>query len=356
MTASTGSRPQRFGSTAAEEAGAWDARLRAPDCSDDDRARFAVWRDADPVHQAAFEHLQTLVASLRGGRGRADARSLRDEALRAVRARGRRKRLRDTVAASVVAVAICVALWTTSTADWLQPPLNDLVARLTGTKSYATGVGQRSTFVLEDGSSLELNAESRIKVKFSETRRDVELTQGQALFSVAKNPQRPFIVHARNRDIVAVGTQFDVRLDSGSVQVTLIEGKVRVQQSRTDAPQSPGSLASSPDTGELYLTPGKQLIAKPLASTVRDIDVARVTGWRDGHIFLEDLSLEDAVAEMNKYSATQIKVIDPALAGLRVNGMFMAGGQEAFASALESYFPLAAERHGDKEILLIARH
>jgi transmembrane sensor len=356
MNASTGSSPQRFGSTAAAEAGAWDARLRAPDCNDDDRTRFAAWRDTDPTHQAAFEHLQTLVASLRGGRGRADARALRDEALRAVRARGRRKRAWGTVAASVVAVGICVAFWNMSSVDWLQTSLDDLIAPLTGTKSYATGTGQRSTFVLEDGSSVELNAESRIKVTFSETRRNVQLTQGQGLFSVAKNPQRPFIVHARNRDIVAVGTQFDVRLDSRSLQVTLIEGKVRVQQSRTGDPQSPGSLGSPADTAEVYLTPGKQLIAKPLASTVRDIDVARVTGWRDGRIFLEDLSLADAVAEMNKYSATQIKVIDPALAGLRVNGMFMAGGQEAFASALESYFPIAAERHGDKTILLMTRH
>ncbi len=107
--------------------------------------------------------------------------------------------------------------------------------------------------------------------------------------------------------------------------------------------------------------PGKQLTARFQASStsrppereaqaaVRDIDTANVTAWRNGRVFLEDLPLEDAVAEMNKYSATKLRVGDAALGGLRVNGMFMAGEQQAFASALESYFQIATQRRGDRE-------
>lgn len=375
--------PKRHGESDAgtsamiQDAAAWDSRLRAPDCTDDDRVRFAAWRDADPARSLVFERLQVISASLRRDRGRADVRALRDEALRTVGAK-RRRRLAWAAAAACV-LALGAALWRMSAGEWALAPLNDLVARFSGTESYATGIGQRSTFVLEDGSSVELNAQSKINVAFTKSQRNVELVQGQALFDVAKNPLRPFIVHAGDRRIIAVGTQFDVRLDTRSVQVTLIEGKVRVVEGEASA-----------GSNEILLTPGKQLVAKlqnsrsrrartegeggaddparaagsalrdgsaqppeaEYSDIVRDVDVAKVTGWQSGRVFLEDLSLEDAVAEMNKYSSTQIRLGDPSLAGLRVNGMFMAGAQQAFVTALESYFPIVAERRGEKEIVL----
>jgi transmembrane sensor len=99
----------------------------------------------------------------------------------------------------------------------------------------------------------------------------------------------------------------------------------------------------------------KQTVRDQTSEVVRDIDIAKVTGWRDGRVFLEDLSLGDAVAEMNKHSAVQIVLSDPSLDRLRVNGMFRAGEQEAFVTALESYFPIKAESRGDNEIALSAR-
>jgi len=90
-------------------------------------------------------------------------------------------------------------------------------------------------------------------------------------------------------------------------------------------------------------------------NTVRDIDVAKATSWRTGRIFLDDLSLADAISEMNRYSPVQITVDDPRLAQLHVNGMFRAGEQDAFVNALEQYFPISAERRGDHSIILTAR-
>ena len=92
---------KRFDSRVAQEAGAWDARLRAPDCSENDRARFATWRDCDPAHRKAFEALQSLVISLRHDSARADVRALRDEALRLSARRRRRLWLTGAAAATV---------------------------------------------------------------------------------------------------------------------------------------------------------------------------------------------------------------------------------------------------------------
>lgn len=331
----------------AEQAGAWDARLRAPDCSDEDRARFAEWRDADPAHQQTFERLQTLVATLRHERSRADISALRDEALRAGQ-RHRRHVWLGTIAASVAAITFGIAVWKGPSADWLRQPIAALVTRLSGAQIYSTSTGQRSTFVLDDGSNIELNAQSRIEVRFSDYRREVLLVEGQALFNVSKDLRRPFIVRAGNRQVLAVGTRFDVRLDSTSLQVTLLEGKVRVEQDTAMWQRGP----------EVELTPGKQLVARktgPRSDVVRDIDVAKVTGWREGRIYFNDLPLAAAIQEMNRHSTVHVRLESPELSELRVNGMFNAGDQEVFVSALQDYFQIAAERRGAREIVL-TRH
>jgi transmembrane sensor len=329
----------RISDSTADQAGYWDARLRSPDCSGLDRALFAEWRDSSRRNREAFERLQAVVATLRHNRARADVRALRDAALSAEKPRAPRRRIL-IAAAAVVCLAVAATFWTS------ESPRGEI---------YETGTGQRSTSTLQDGSSIELDARTRIKVNFSSTRRNVELLYGQALFHVAHNPSRPFIVRAADREITALGTQFDVRLDETSVRVTLIEGKVQVSQDASHA-----KAATLPTAAPAVLTPGQQFVA--LASTtaadgarVRSVDIAKVTGWRVGRIFLEDLTLTDAVAEMNRHSPVQIIVGDPQIAELRVNGMFRADEQEAFVTALEQYFPIAARHNGDTEIILTPR-
>jgi transmembrane sensor len=346
----------------ADEAGYWDARLRAPDCTDADRARFAQWRDGAASHRAAFERLQMLIATLRGEAGRADVRGLRDAAVARVRRRQRRRTW--SVAASIAFLVAGAAIWTMLPEGKRWDPVHAFAA-LAQPDRYATGIGQRSSVTLRDGSTVELNTRTQLEVRFSDTRRSVKLVEGQALFHVAKNPQRPFVVHAGDREIVAVGTEFDVRLDADSVRVTLLEGRVEVERS--------GPVSSRPQT----LDPGQQLVAE-LASVagkaagtstlaasaekrraaqhgeavVRTVDVGKFTSWREGRVFFEDLPLGEAVAEMNRYSAIQIKVDDSALSHLHVNGMFRAGEQEAFVAALQDYFLISVTRRGDAEIIL----
>ncbi|MBL8270473.1 FecR family protein [Steroidobacter sp.] len=328
-----------------EQAGFWDTRLRSPDCTDEDRAHFAAWRDADPAHRAAFERLQTLLATLNAGLNRADVRGLRDNVVTAVERRRRRK---------VWVAAACLALVVGGVATQaLQPQLGGI----DNVESYSTQIAQRSTVSLRDGSILELNAGSQIEVSFSEQRRSVRLLAGQAMFRVAKDPSRPFVVRAANREIVAVGTEFDVRLDASSVQVTLLEGKVNVD--RSDAR----------DPAHQSLLPGQQLTAvlnsaaiRPLGAAgnapdvqIREVNVERVTAWRDGRVFVDDQPLAAAIEEMNRYSQKQIVVHDAALAAVRVNGVFRAGDQEAFVAVLQSYFPVTVSSRGDAEIVLTSQ-
>ena len=362
----------RISDQVAEEAGQWDARVRSPDCASADRTRFAEWRDASPEHREAFERLQTVLTTLRRNLVRAEVRAIRDESLRAEKSSSPSKRT-FAAAAAIATLTVATALWTTLPDRFQRAPLRESLAMtesLLGWQRsdiYETDVGQRSISTLQDGSSVELDARTRVKVVLSERARNVELVYGQALFHVAHDAKRPFIVRAADREITALGTQFDVRLDGTSVRVTLIEGKVKV--------------SGEPSQNAAYLMPGQQLIARIPGShgkmvgnfathssgsqrdftasdgdaLVRDVDIGKVTGWRDGRIFLEDLSLAEAVAEMNRHSPVQISVADPEIASLRVNGMFRAGEPQAFVAALEQYFPIVARHYGDTQIELTRR-
>ncbi len=376
----------------AEEAGFWDARLRAPDCTDTDRARFATWRDQDLCHRAEFERLQLIAATARQEITRADVRALRDAALRA-----RGSRQWNTVLATAAALAV-LAL---GLGVWIEHPEFSPTASIRHLMSFAQGrgtgdvgerymtqVGQRSTVTLRDGSTVELNAKTLITVAFTPTQRLIELVDGQALFHVAKNAQRPFVVRAGDREILAIGTAFDVRRDPSSVRVTLVEGRVAVSREPLSDPsassgshqilaaelfskshpgsatpngpqpvQLPTGVPGSAATAEVFLEPGQQLFAQEVSgqSVIQSVDVQKVIGWRVGRVTLEDSTLADAVTEMNRHSPVQIRLRGPQLEALRVNGVFRAGEQEAFVTALESYFPIAVQRRGDAEIVLTAR-
>lgn len=365
----------RISDQIAAEAGRWDARLRAPDCSEDDRARFAEWRDADPERRLAFERAQEIVTIFRDNRARADIRALRDAALFASRRHRRGRRLWAALAAGVAAVAVAAIVWTALPEHAWHASLQQLIASIDTLLArshlaiHATDVGERATVTLADGSIVELNSKTRIEVAFSRHTRSVELIEGQALFQVARNSRRPFVVRAADRAVTAVGTAFDVRLDATSVRVTLLDGKVTIQDAASKAE------SSAPPRRETQLVPGQQFVARlagagdaggegsaPAASkegtrnvAVRTLDVTKVTAWRDGRIFLEDLPLAEALAEMNKYSHIQIRIGDPALAQVRINGMFRAGRQQAFVTALEQYFPIAARREGEATIVLVRK-
>jgi transmembrane sensor len=335
------------------EASSWDARLRAQNCSPGERARFDDWLQQDPLNRDAFERLQIALASLREAGQHPMLRSMRESAhVLAGRSLRRRVLIRWSTAASIGVVAIIALVfglgqhyrasssrYTTTLA--LAPPATAVLSEAPGV--WMTGAEERRTFSLPDGSSVTLNASSRLGAEWLPHERRIRLLSGQALFRVAKDQSRPFIVTAGERTVTALGTAFDVRLTSDSLQVTLIEGQVAVKRLRLPAVQA------------IELAPSQQLrVVDGEGPTIRRVDAMAEAAWADGQVFFTDKSLPDAVAEMNQYSAKQV-VAGRELAAFRVNGMFRSGNQDSFVTALTSYFPVEAHAESNGRIVLTLR-
>jgi transmembrane sensor len=327
----------------------WDARLRAPDCSEAERQAFADWRAADAGNAADFEALQSMLAGLRQARDVPEIRALREAALDTVAplAEGQWRWPSWSLAAATVAM-VAVGLTYFS----LQETFESVHPQ---PSTFATAIGERSTTTLEDGSVAVLNTNTRLKLAFSAQERRVILVQGQALFDVAKDPSRPFVVIAGEQRITAIGTVFDVRLAGDDVQVTLIDGVVEV---KAEAPLGTDLIGPVANPAPVRMSAGQMLVTKALATPepplVAVADLERASIWRQGRVFFDDAPLSEAVAEMNRYSTTQIVVGDAMLDRHRVNGMFRTGQQANFVLALEQYFPLKADRNTKGQIILKA--
>ncbi|HYG25499.1 MAG TPA: FecR family protein [Caulobacteraceae bacterium] len=333
-----------------EGAAFWDSRLRSPLCTEEDRAAFTAWREADPANAAAFERLQAGVAALHEAfNASAELRAMNDRALE-LKAEPRWGRM-----AAGVAAAVTLGLggwWAASVPLGPEPlPTNAMqVASGQGASIYQTGVGERSTVTLADGSKVTLNTRSRVEVSYTADQRSLRLISGQALFEVAKNKDRPFVVAAGPRQVTALGTAFDIRLDGEKVQVTLIEGRVKV------APTRPTLLQKVAAT-ERELTPGQQLVATAdsFGGEVQRADTAAATRWREGKVVFADTPLTEAVAEMNRYLPEPILIGDPALQRFSVNGMFLTNQPMSFVGAVTAYFPVEARARPDGATVLVPR-
>jgi len=327
------------------DAGSWDARLRTADCTAEERMAFKVWCKASPANQREYDQLRTLLSELRAAGDAPEIRALREWAVESTApesARLQRNRAPVWVAMAATISAIAFGLWITN-----QTPVDDSVVA-----EFATAVGERSTANLDDGSVATLNTNTQLALDFSDDERRVTLIQGQALFDVAKDPNRPFVVIAGEQRIVAVGTVFDVRLEQGGVSVVLVEGVVDVF---VDSNPNSGGSAISP----VRMTAGQRLVTSAAATAappvIEETDTERATIWKDGRVFFEDSALADAVQEMNRYSTVKIIVEGESIEGLRINGMFRTGHPANFVSTLEAYFPLVSEQVGESTIVIKSR-
>ncbi|MET1754970.1 FecR domain-containing protein [Novosphingobium sp. RD2P27] len=198
---------------------------------------------------------------------------------------------------------------------------------------FATARGELREIELVDGSRITLNTDSAVRVAYSADRRLIAMLRGQALFEVAKNRRWPFVVEAGGRQITALGTVFDVRLEPDRVQVILAEGKVLVDSLKEH--QEAGTAVAP-----VLLTPGEELIArKGRAAVTTKIDVERQLRWREGFAEFEEVPLATAVEEMNRYSTTPL-VVDREAGELKVSGIFRTGSPHRFAAIVAELLPV----------------
>lgn len=367
-----------------ETAASWYDRLDRDKVSDETKTAFALWLAESPEHLAAFQELDRTWYTLKSVAHAPQILALRHEtALRLTRRTS--SRIRPLMwATAVVAIILGLSLVGWSTILTGDPgsfrKLLD-VFHTHGDGPYSTRTGERLTVTLKDGSQLTLDTQTELEVAFTQAERVVHIARGQALFEVAKDHGRPFVVTAYNRRFVAVGTAFDVRLDGAQINVTMIEGTVRVERA-TDAratadPTPVATPAATRSTGSnqkasiahtesdppanptpvvTILTAGEQLtVDNESEDHVRPADPERVISWSRGRVIFENTRLADAVAEINRYSDTKIKLTDPALADLRLSGGFSTGRPTVFVEAITTYYPIQIAKADDHAIILTAR-
>jgi transmembrane sensor len=362
-----------------DEASEWFVEFRVGDVDAAARERFDEWLRRSPEHIRAYMEIartyvempnphgtkpldvEALIAYARSGENivpfdtvgsssshepRALVQPNEQQGRAATHTRSPRRRFL-AVAASALMVALAGGAWWQSA----RYPL------------YSTDIGERRSITLADGSTVDLNARSKLRVEFSKNERRVELLDGQALFQVAKDKNRPFIVASGEATVRAVGTQFDVyRKDSGTT-VTVLEGRVAVYstayavsnsgsaeppstaaQPATRSPpasvqpqaqmhatphseaasSNPPGLADPSGSGAIFLSAGEQVTVTPaqtLPAPAR-VDIAATTAWMQRRLIFDGSKLSDVVQEFNRYNKRQLVIEDAQLSDFHVSGVY----------------------------------
>lgn len=320
----------------------WYARLMAPDCSLRDREKFETWLSQSPENALAFEDTKALWASLGGldqdeviaphvtSAFERDANPFMAQWASAAEGISRRTPSAHQrawlPAGAGIAAALAIALF-------LLPVLKPNVP----TVAYEASTKVQS-IALSDGSSAQLDLETAIDVRISDSRRDIELRQGRVVFDVAKDPQRPFIVDAGVGTVTALGTQFQVQRNGDLVSVTLLEGSVGID-----------AAARGGHTRSLRLVPGQEAKYSPETRswTVETVDPAALISWSRGFHVFAATSLQQAFVEINRYSEVKLVLADPSVGELLVSGSFKLGDGKAISEALPYAIPVkVSERDG----------
>jgi len=231
-------------------------------------------------------------------------------------------------------LALCGVLRVDSS-QWLPAPSPVWMA-------YVTHVGRVTRITLQDGSSVALNTDSRISVRFTGQRREVELVHGEALFDVVRHPDWPFVVRAGAAAIHAVGTKLSVRLrENDATDILVLEGGVDIDRVRepefkrvTYVGQA-SPLALTAFAGELISVNSATVLNR---MELTPAALTRRTAWADGWLWFAKEPLPDALAEFNRYHRQRLVLVDPALTGLEIGGRFRSTDLDSFIATLEHSF------------------
>jgi transmembrane sensor len=376
---------------ASEEAAEWWVRLQTSELPRAEREQFVDWLRESAIHVAemlrvtkvhgTLEQFQRWAHISTDGPDEASIVSLRvsspigrDDRLSIGTVRERadspppprapfsfRQRLRLYALAASFAAIVIAAAW----------PLIGLRGQ-----TIRTERGERREVALSDGSVVAVDPETRLRVKFEEHTRRVFLERGRALFRVAKNADRPFLVQADGTTVRAVGTAFGVERQKQGVMVTVAEGKVAVfqtgsaqpppglgdnsktSQARNTATESPGTEIlmkfAPPPAAEVLLTAGEQVTIQSsgTAEPVRKVDSDRKLAWAKGRLDFDNEIVATAVEEFNRYNRVQLHVADDALAKRPVSGVFDASDPESFIAFIQTVAPVRVARSGATDVTL----
>jgi transmembrane sensor len=329
-----------------EEAAAWTWRMDSCAVTAADRQAFEAWLRQDPRHRRAMDELSKVWGALDGL-----AEAKRDEKIATFTDAAKRAAPRGRHSWGFAAAAVLVAVVAATT--WLQ--------KGSEVQTLSTAVGQQRNVTLADGSVVTLNTNTIVETNLSRRVRQIYLRKGEAHFQVAHDRSRPFLVHAGDAVVRAVGTQFEVRLLTDQhVDVVVNEGRVEVQAAEPIVPSSVPGATSRPETAATVraLSAGQQLSTATVDYPVIPVSSAQLSSelaWREGAIIFDGQSLSEAIAEIERYTDSRIVVSDPRIAGLRVGGRFRTDDVQGFIDGLQSALPVTIRRTADGLIYIDPR-
>jgi transmembrane sensor len=205
---------------------------------------------------------------------------------------------------------------------------------------YTTAVGQQQVLRLADGTTVQLNTDSRLQARVTASSRTLRLEKGEAYFEVVHDAKRPFMVFAGNRKITDIGTKFLVRLDGDRVRVLVTEGRVRVEMA--DAPGS-GTIV---DAEHAAITQASETLVAPRAPR----EVVNALSWRQGILIFDRETLAAAADEFNRYNRKHVTVLGEAR-DMHIGGRFRANNADVFASLIQDGLGLNVQYKGDEIII-----
>ncbi|SDW99109.1 FecR family protein [Pseudomonas sp. NFACC08-1] len=312
-----------------DAAAQWFVRLQAPAMSVEERQRFEAWLDEHANHRDEIQLLQGIWSA---------TDLLPKERLRALceppaKRPKRRPLLRYAVAAGLFAVALGLGLFSglSSSTDY--------------SGEYTTVLGERRHIALPDGSMIDLNSRSRVRIQFAHHQRRVELVEGEAMFTVEHDAGRPFTVDAGNGQVTVTGTRFDVRRDADKTRVAVAQGSVKVQ----------GRAAPPAQLAILTAGLGTQIDAQGKVATPYAVNAEALTAWRNGKLVFNNAPLKEVAEEVSRYRTHPLRVGNAAVGNLRLTSVFRADDPEALLKALPSILPVAVRSLDDGSQEIIAR-
>lgn len=337
-----------LGMTPDEAAIYWVLQRDSRDLTAAEQANFDAWLAASEAHARAFQKANGVWDVFDDADADPHLTALRQAALATKPARRWIPAVGAGLAASLAAAALLLPGQLGLNGDPARAPASE-VASTAGAQPagirFSTAKGERRVVRLPDGTRVTLNTDTAVALAYTPGSRLVRLTRGQALFEVAKDASRPFTVEAAGRRVTALGTVFEVRLDPGRMKVVLVEGRVVVDRA---------SAASEPlDPAPTLLKPGQALVAElGVPQRVASVDVGSELMWREGYVSLEDAPLATAAAEMSRYTATSIRVLDDETGRLRISGVFRTGDADRFTGLVRELLPVRIERLGDGSMVI----
>jgi len=335
------------------EAGEWLVRLDGDTrLAEAELLKLRAWLDRSPAHCAELSNLlqvydrMNILTELSVPLGRQGAgKPVANERLApwAGFTRFAVNRNLAVIAVAVLALALIISqqVWKQGASE---PGTNGI---------YSTTIGEQSSVLLSDDSTLHLNTNSQVKVEYEDAMRNVRLLQGEAFFNVTKIPQRPFHVYAGTGRVEAVGTAFVVRLNKHGVDVIVTEGSVKLAAlKKFSKPQAVAKNNHEHALGTLDAGQGTTIRTQitdagnvpsgsmELVRNLDDTELSRRLSWRNGLLIFTGDPLAEVIAEISRYSPVTIEIIDPTLKAIRIGGQFRVGDVEAMLAALEANFQL----------------